>query len=69
MSFSGFVNTLSADHVHKKTEKSLKVVDPFFKLSPSVIVQEDGVEMWRCNSGECISLEKKRDGRPDCKDR
>ena len=48
---------------------SLKFVDPFFKLPPSVIVQEDGVEMWRCNNGQCISLEKKRDGRPDCEDR
>ena len=31
--------------------------------------QEEGVEMWRCNNGECIALEKKRDGKPDCKDR
>ena len=67
VSFCVFVNTLSADN--NKTETSLRIVDHFFELSPSVIVQEDGVEKWRCNSGECISLEKKRDGRPDCKDR
>ena len=33
------------------------------------MVQEDGEEMWRCNNGECIALVKKRDGRPDCKDK
>jgi len=31
--------------------------------------KEDGEEMWRCNNGECIALVKKRDGRPDCKDK
>ena len=33
------------------------------------VQEEDVEEMWRCNNGECIALVKKRDGRPDCKDR